>query len=294
MTFSIVAAEVQLLGGAAASHSAGVGSRVLWARPGTGVVATQAITRAEYGVEVLDLLAQGEGVENALRQRTDQDPHAVARQVAVIDPAGRYAQHSGALCMAAVELSSGDSVCAQGNMLLRSGVTVAMVAAYDASRGKIASRLLAALRAGQDAGGDLRGTRSASLVVVDGSRTVVDLRVDDHPDPVEELERLYCETTLQRNIALSQQALLGMIPGGDHLSDALMTQSSTSREREADRWMWLGLLHAANGQPVMAIEAIRNAASLRESVPLALDRLVQQGRLDDATVQTVKQGLAER
>lgn len=294
MTFSVVATSDDLVGGAVASHSVGVGSRVLWARPGIGVVATQASTRVEYGPELLDLLESGESVERALSRRLRLDAHADARQVAVMDAQGCFARHTGGLCVGAVSESQGVGVCAQGNMLQPADIAPAMVHGFRESAGDLASRLLAALRAGQEAGGDSRGTRSAALLVVDRARTVADLRVDDHPHPVTELERLLVESQLQQAIAASQLAFLGVGPEADDLVESLTAHASTSAEREADRWMWLGLVHAENGRRDAAVDAIRRAVALRESVTFALERFLEQGHFDEDVAHTVRKGLAHR
>lgn len=293
MTFSVLAADGELIGGAVASHSVGVGSRVLWASPGTGMVATQANTRVEYGEELLGLLASGATVQDALRQCTGADPHAAARQVAVMDGAGRFAQHSGEMCVGSVSTAAGSRACAQGNMLQPGEIAPAMIAAYHESSEQLPDRLLAALRGGQAAGGDSRGTRAAGLLVADGDRIVVDLRVDDHPEPIEELVRLYSESRLQHMIAAAQLAYLGISTDSEDLLGRLADLSSTSPEREADRWMWLALLHAARACPDRAIEAIGRAVLLRESVAFELERFLEQGRVDDEVARILREGLAQ-
>jgi len=294
MTFSIIAVADGLLGGAVASHAAAAGSRVLWARPGVGLVATQASTRIDYGVELLDELAGGEPVAEALWSRLGPDAHADTRQVAVIDASGGLAQHTGESCVGVATQAVGAAVCAQGNMLHSAAVPDAMVMAFEQATSSFADRLLAGLRAGEDAGGDFRGTRAARLLVVDATTTVLDLRVEDHPRPIEELARVRAEAELQRSIATSQQALFGMTPLEDGLSEALTAMSSTSPEREAERWLWLALLHAAAGRREPAVAAIRRAATLRESVGFALDRLAELDRVDRAIVKTVREGLVSR
>jgi uncharacterized Ntn-hydrolase superfamily protein len=198
MTFSIVAHDPAsgALGVAVASKALACGSIVPWARSGVGAVATQAGANANYGPQGLDLLAAGQAPEAVVAALTGADAHAAHRQVAVMDARGRVAGYTGAACLDWSGGRSGAGRACQGNILTGPEVVDAMGAAFDATGGDLVARLLAALGAGQDAGGDRRGRQSAGLLVVgtplafwhDGR--LVDLRVDDHADPIAELGRL--------------------------------------------------------------------------------------------------------
>jgi uncharacterized Ntn-hydrolase superfamily protein len=202
-TYSIVARDPRTgdLGGAVQSHWFNVGPLVLWGRAGVGVVATQSICEPAYGPLGLDRMALGQDAAGALAALVADDEQRDVRQVAMVDARGRTAAHTGARCIADAGHVVGDGVSVQANMMASPAVWPAMVADFDAAAADpamdLAACLLAALRAGQDAGGDFRGRQSAAILVVRGEATgppwegpIVDLRVEDHPDPVGELERL--------------------------------------------------------------------------------------------------------
>jgi uncharacterized Ntn-hydrolase superfamily protein len=198
MTYSIVARDPATgdLGVAVQSHwfAAGI---VCWARPGIGAVATQATALIEHGPLALDLLASGASAEAALRERLAADEDREVRQVAVLDRTGGVAAHTGASCIPEAGHRTGDGYSCQANMMWRDTVWDAMADAFQGTAGDLAWRLLAALEAGEGEGGDVRGRQAARIVVVRAEPTdrpwedpLVDLRVDDHPDPLPELRRL--------------------------------------------------------------------------------------------------------
>jgi uncharacterized Ntn-hydrolase superfamily protein len=202
-TFSIVALDPRTgeLGVAVQSRFFGVGSVVPWARAGVGAVATQSYANTRYGPEGLALLAAGRTPEEALRALTAADPEAARRQAGMVDARGRVAAFTGTNCHAWAGHFTGTNFCVQGNLLAGEGVVAAMAAAFDAARargaGGLAEWLVAALEAGQAAGGDRRGQQSAALLVVRAgggyggqNDRFVDLRVEDHPAPITELARL--------------------------------------------------------------------------------------------------------
>lgn len=200
-TFSIVARDpvAEAVGVAVASRFLAVGAVVPWARAGAGAVATQALANTGYGPRGLELLAQGLPAEAVVRQLTAADPGREARQLGVVDLGGGAATYTGAACAAWAGGITGVDFAAQGNLLAGPEVLAAMGDSFAASRGStnLAARLLTALAAGEAAGGDARGRQSAALYVArEGggyggfSDRLVDLRVDDHPEPVRELARL--------------------------------------------------------------------------------------------------------
>ncbi len=156
---------------------------------------TQSIAEPAYGPRALDLVAGGAGAGDALDALLAGDELARYRQVAVVDARGRVAVHTGAGCIAHAGDEPGDGFSAQANMMASPEVWPAMARAFGAAVGPLWRRLLAALHAAEAAGGDVRGRQSAALVVAPGEgepwRTVVDLRVDDHPEPLAELDRLH-------------------------------------------------------------------------------------------------------
>jgi uncharacterized Ntn-hydrolase superfamily protein len=175
-----------------------VGSVVPWAEPGAGAVATQAYANPRYGPDGLALLRQGVAADEVVRHLTEADDGRDERQLGVVDAAGRAATYTGSSCLDWAGGRAGDGFAAQGNILVSAATVEALADTFAAAPGSLAERLLAALAAAQEAGGDRRGQQSASLLVVerDGgyaglSDVLLDLRVDDHELPVEELHRLY-------------------------------------------------------------------------------------------------------
>ena len=198
-TFSIAAfdPETDSLGVAVQSKFLAVGSVVPWARAGVGAVATQAMANYNYGPRGLDLMAGGKTAEETVEALTGADEGRDHRQLGVVDARGRAATYTGSECFDWAGGVTGEHYAAQGNILVGRETVDAMAGAYEGTEGDLAARLLAALDAGQEAGGDSRGEQSAALLVVregggyggDNDR-VIDLRVDDHPHPIEELIRI--------------------------------------------------------------------------------------------------------
>ena len=198
-TFSIVAADPVAgeCGVAVASKFLSVGAVVPWARGGVGAIATQSYANTSYGPIGLDLLAKGLTPQAAVDRLTAADPYSAKRQVGVVDMAGRAATFSGPECFPWFGGLTGDHVAVQGNILVGEATVTAMLQAFQTTTGPLADRLLAALKAGDRAGGDRRGKQSAALMVVKPAGgygglndRYLDLRIDDHPHPVDELERL--------------------------------------------------------------------------------------------------------
>lgn len=198
-TFSIVARDPKSgrLGVAVESHWFSVGSVVTWAAAGVGAVATQAMVEVSYGPLGLDLMRGGTSAPRVLEALLTTDEGRALRQVAMVDAQGRVAAHTGKRCIADAGHTTGEGFSTQANMMATPDVWPAMADAYRSSDGDFPQRMLEALKAGQAAGGDIRGQQSAALLVVEAassgrpwSDTVIELRVEDHPQPIEELERL--------------------------------------------------------------------------------------------------------
>jgi uncharacterized Ntn-hydrolase superfamily protein len=196
LTYSIVARDPETgqLGAAVQSRAFACGSGVLWARAGVGVVASQAYAERSYGPLGLDLLEAGKTPELALAGLVATDPDHSVRQVAILAADGSAAAHTGADCIPDAGHQLGDGFSVQANIMRSTSVWPAMATAFESASGPLARRLLAALDAAEDAGGDWRGKQAAGLLVVPAKgkpwETVVDLRVDDHEDPLGELRRL--------------------------------------------------------------------------------------------------------
>ncbi|HKG51453.1 MAG TPA: DUF1028 domain-containing protein [Actinomycetales bacterium] len=197
MTFSIVGRDAEAFGVAVASKFLAVGAAVPAVRAGAGALATQAHANLAYRAAGLDLLGQGRTPAQVVEELTGADDGRARRQLGVVGPAGA-ATFTGEECMDWAGGRSGDDYAVQGNILVGERVVAAMEEAWTSGAGlPLAQRLLAALQAGDAAGGDRRGRQSAALVVVrpgagyGGDDTEVDLRVEDHEDPVTELLRLH-------------------------------------------------------------------------------------------------------
>jgi len=200
MTFSIVACDPATgdLGVAVASRFPAVGAVVPWARAGVGAVATQSWANTDYGPDGLRLMGSGLPAGPALDAVLEPDADREERQVGFVDAAGGAATFTGANCMDWAGGTNGDGFAAQGNILVGEQVVDELARAFTQTEGDLCDRLLAALLAGDAAGGDRRGRQSAALLVVRAgggyegrNDRYVDLRVDDHPDAPQELARLF-------------------------------------------------------------------------------------------------------
>jgi uncharacterized Ntn-hydrolase superfamily protein len=213
-TFSIVARDPDTgeMGVAVQSHYFTVGPVVPWAEAGVGVVATQSLVDVSYGPLGLQLMKNGKTAEEALQALLSIDKGRDGRQVAMIDVNGNVAVHTGPKSIAAAGHQSGKNFSAQANLMANEKVWPAMAKAFENTKGELAERLLAALDAAQEAGGDIRGQQSAAILVVSGKKTgnfftdhLVDLRVDDNPHPLQELRRLWNIQKAFRHLAKSDE-----------------------------------------------------------------------------------------
>nr|MBC7245670.1 DUF1028 domain-containing protein [Chloroflexota bacterium] len=198
-TFSIVARDAQTgqLGVAVQSHWFSVGRLVCWAEAGVGAVATQALVQVSYGPLGLERMRRGFSAPEALAELLSADEGREMRQVAMVDAQGRVAAHTGTQCIAEAGHEVGEGFSVQANMMANNQVWPAMSHAFRQAQGDLAERMLTALEAAQNAGGDVRGKQSAALLIVAGEPTpepwtgvLVELRVEDHPEPLVELRRL--------------------------------------------------------------------------------------------------------
>ena len=200
-TYSLCACDLAAgqWGVATQSKFLAVGSVVPWAEPHVGAIATQAYANPRYGPEGLALLREDLSAEDVVDRLTSADDERAHRQLGVVDAAGRAATYTGDDCLAWAGGRTGEGYAAQGNILVSGATVDALAETFESSAGKpLAERLLDSLDAAEAAGGDSRGRQSAALIVVerDGgyaslSDVLVDLRVDDHPDPLVELRRIY-------------------------------------------------------------------------------------------------------
>ena len=276
MTFSIVARNTDgtQWGVAVASRFLAAGAVVPAARAGVGAIATQAAANLRYLPDGLALLGQGVPAAEAVAALTAADDQRSSRQLGIVDAAGLSAAFTGTDCIPWAGSRSGDGWTAQGNCLAGPEVVAAMEQAFtSAGRGPFADRLLASLRAADAAGGDRRGRQSAALLLVEegggyggGSDVVVDLRVDDHPAPVEELARLLALHQLYfgRPDPDRVQALDGDLAAEvDHLLAGLQGGSARPLEDRLLDWMgWQNLeeRHVPGAIDPVVLHELRTAA----------------------------------
>jgi uncharacterized Ntn-hydrolase superfamily protein len=200
VTFSLVACDLEARqwGVVVASKFLAVGAVVPWAQAEVGAVATQASANVSYGRRGLELLATGASAQETIDRLTRDDAGRPERQIGVVDSAGGSATFTGRECFDWAGGRAGPGYAAQGNLLAGAAVVEALADTFEGTEGPLVERLLASLQAGDDAGGDRRGRQSAAVIVRKtdggyggGTDILIDLRVDDHADPVTELQRLY-------------------------------------------------------------------------------------------------------
>ena len=194
MTFSIIAKDkkTQTLGVATATGNTGVGNRVPHIKEGVGAIATQGLTEVSYGTKGLELLEIGYGSQEVLEKLLENDPKKEHRQVIIIDIHGGKAAFTGKENFDFKQHIIGENYIVAGNLLASEDVIKEMAKAFEKGH-TFVEKLLLALEAGKEAGGDIRGERSAALLVTpyEAIGRSLDLKVDDHPDPVKELCRLF-------------------------------------------------------------------------------------------------------
>jgi uncharacterized Ntn-hydrolase superfamily protein len=264
MTYSIVARDPSngQMGVATQSQAFAVGSSVAWAMAGHGVIATQSMGEPMYGQLGLEMMRSGLTANEALTALRRIDPHPERRQVAMIDPRGRLDVYTGEACVAEAGHHVGDGCVALANMMTHHGVWCAMTEAFDRAEGTLALRMLEALRAAEGAGGDVRGRRSAAILVVCSESSgrpwrdhIVDLRVDDHADPVGELARLMDYNTRYHRmveafeLAMDDRATEAL----DHLGDL-----SPKVDDEPELALWHAVILAKAGREGEAAAVLRD------------------------------------
>jgi uncharacterized Ntn-hydrolase superfamily protein len=277
VTFSIVARDpaTGLMGVATQTQALAVGASVPWALPGYGVIATQSMGEPMYGELGLDLLRNGLTAQEALVALRTIDEAPARRQVAMVDLSGEIAVYTGSDCVASAGHRVGDGCAALANMVAGPDVWESMVARFEATEGPLTYRLLAALRAGEDAGGDIRGHRSAAVLVVQHERTgrpwrdqLYNLRVDADPDPLSRLGDLVDRSIrYHRVVECFEQALDGRaVEAAAELDGAWLAVP----EDEPDLRMWRAVVLGLAGREDEAREVL---ADLCETDPAFVETL---------------------
>jgi uncharacterized Ntn-hydrolase superfamily protein len=276
MTYSIVARDPATgeLGVAVQSHWFAVGPIVPWAESGVGAVATQANVEPSYGPRALELIRGGATASEALERLVAEDSGSAGRQVAVVDAGGRVATHTGSSCTAYAGHVTGDGVSCQANIMADPRVWPEMLRTFEATKGSLSDRLLAALDAAEREGGDIRGRQSAAILVVpaDAQRweSVVSLHVEDHPDPLVELRRL---VVLHRAYKLAGEADECVNDGRHDEAARLFEQAHALApdNHELRFWAGIGAVHA--GDVDRGVADVRAAIEIQPGWRTLLERL---------------------
>ena len=286
MTYSIVARDPKTreLGVAVQSHYFQVGPAVPWALAGVGAVATQSMVNVSFGPLGLEYLRAGYSAEHTLKGLLAADSDPESRQVAVVDAMGGVAAHTGSRCIPAAGHRVGDGFSVQANLMEKDTVWDAMHEAFAGSPGPLAERMLAALEAAESEGGDIRGKQSAAMLVVSGTPTghewedrVIDLRVEDAPEPLPELRRLLRVKRAYTAMGASEEAA----DNGDVAGAAASLQQALSLAPEmVEIHFWGGLGMAQAGMLDAGCELMMNAVRKDRRWIETVHRLVQAGRLD--------------
>jgi len=263
VTYSIIAfdPDTRECGVAVQSHWFSVGGLVTWAEPGVGAVATQAVVEPAYGPRGLARMRAGRTAPEALADLVAADAMGASRQVAMVDARGGIAAHTGSACMSfAGQIVDHHHSC-QANLMRSGAVWGAMSEAYLGARGSLAERLLDALDAGEAAGGDLRGRQSAAILVVgpEGEpwQRLVDLRVEDHADPLGELRRI---ARLERGYKLMREGDEVWAAGDQARAADLYVEAWERAPENHELKFWAGLALVERG------EVERGMALLREAI----------------------------
>jgi uncharacterized Ntn-hydrolase superfamily protein len=290
-TFSIVARDEKTgdMGVAVQSHWFSVGSVVAWGEPGVGVVATQSMVEMSYGPKGLALMRAGVPAPAALKALLEADESRELRQVAFIDNANRVSVHTGVRCIAEAGHESGDGFSVQANMMKHATVWPAMAKAYRETKGGLDQRMLAAMDAAQACGGDIRGQQSASILIVSGKPTgsiaddiIMDLRVEDHPQPLVELRRL---VGIHAAYTLMNQGDALLVEG--NVQEALRAyKAAAEMAPELDELpFWHAVTLADLGQVDESLPIFRNVFNRNSDWALLVQRLPKAGLLrEDAAM----------
>jgi uncharacterized Ntn-hydrolase superfamily protein len=275
-TYSIVAHDPATgeVGVAVQSHWFNVGAIVPWTRAGVGAVAVQSVPDPDVGMRLLDRLQAGAAPAEALEELLAGDEQRDFRQVAIVSADGRAAAHTGANCIAYAGDAGGEGFTCQANIMATDRVWGAMAEAFPVADGPLARRLLAALHAAEGAGGDVRGRQSCAIVVAPAAgepwATTVNLRVDDAPEPLEEIERLlglhgaYALATLGDDLVSQGRT--------DEAGDAFRRAAALAPDNH-ELLFWAGLAAVDAGQEEAGLEQVRRAIELQPGWAELLARL---------------------
>ncbi|MEN8164918.1 MAG: DUF1028 domain-containing protein [Acidobacteriota bacterium] len=287
-TFSIVARDPATgdLGVAVQSHWFSVGTVVTWGEAGVGVVATQSFADPAYGPRGLDLMRSGLDAGRALQALLEVDEGRDVRQIAFVDATGKVAAHTGSKCIEFAGHLVGKTYSVQANMMHGDRVVPAMAEAYEAAKGDLAERLLAALRAAQREKGDIRGKQSAAMLIVKGEASgrpwadrVLELRVEDHTAPIEELGRLL---TIHRAYKHMNAGDVAVEKGDMELARQEYVAAGTLAQDNLEVRYWQAVTLATTGHLEEALPLFRRVFEADARWVELTSRLVKPGLIPDS------------
>ena len=284
-TYSIVMRDSRSggLGVGVQSHFFNVGRVVPWVQAGVGAVATQATAEPAYGPRGLDLMAEGMSAGEAMEYLLGEDDARGRRQLGFVDARGGAAAHTGVNCIEYASHAVGDGWTVQANIMRDDRVVPAMAEAASSMEGDLAARILAVLAAAERSGGDLRGSQSAAmLVALDGPVPALDLRVEDHPDPIGELHRLVRVHRAYEHLDAGEEAL----SSGDRGSAAAAYEAAVSLEGDNPEVLfWQAITMASLGSMEKAAAVYRRALRMNPDLGELLSRLPETGLVEDGVVE---------
>jgi uncharacterized Ntn-hydrolase superfamily protein len=285
-TYSIVChdPETGQFGAAVQSHWFKVAD-VIWAEPGVGVVATQSLADFSYGPLGLQMMRYGRTAQEALEGLIASDPNFELRQVAMIDSDGNVATHTGSQAIAEAGHIIGQNYSVQANLMENSTVWQAMAEAYENSEGDLAERMMAALEAAQAEGGDIRGKQSAAMLVVSGDPTgvewrdqLVDIRVDDSPQPLVELRRLL---NITRAYNFMNEGDEHIAAGDFEKAAEAYGKASELAQGNPEILFWYAIALVTAGETDMSLPVFKQVFEMDENWRVLVPRLVKSGLLPD-------------
>ena len=286
-TYSIVAYDETTgeLGVAVQSHWFSVGTVVPWAKAGVGAVATQSIAEPSYGPKGLALMEQGIPADKALQSLLLKDSGENVRQIGMVDAKGNVGAHTGARCIRYAGHKIGKHYSVQANIMEKPTVPNAMSNAFENTKGDLAERMLAALEAAEQEGGDLRGKQSAALLVVSGTPTgdvwkdrIVDIQIGDHQDPLGELRRLLNISKAYHHAQKGDEYM-----EKDEMDLALQEYSAAAKlyPENPELPFWTAVTLAQTGELEKALPIFKDVFEKNENLRELIPRIVESGFLKD-------------
>lgn len=295
-TFSIVAfdASTKNLGVAVQSRYFSVGPVVPWAEANVGAIATQSFVNVSYGPKGLQLLKKGLTIQEVIDKLTGEDEAREYRQLGIIDATGNAAAYTGKKCLDWAGSKIGKCYSAQGNILAGEGVVKNMGRKFEVTKGDLADKLVAALEGGEEGGGDARGRQSTAILIVGKGKgrggygdRLVDLRVEDHADPIAELKRLL---KLHRVYHLIDEAEERLTAGDTEKAISTLRKAIELKSNSDDAYFELGMLYLKIGEEKKAIDAFKQVLKINPKMKVLMNQLSKLGefKISEESIEKIK------